>query len=66
MAQSLEELRAEALQFIPDNIAFRSCWKCNSAHEHLKQSNYPFACFVCGRFFYKGQDITEEGESDEC
>lgn len=31
--------------------AIRSCWECNSAHEHLKKVNILHTCFSCGRFW---------------
>lgn len=27
----------------------RSCWKCNTGHEHLKKVNMIHECFICGR-----------------
>lgn len=57
----LKELRKEALKLIKkdiNNLCFRSCWKCNSAHEHLKKADYVINCFGCGHYFYKGKDIT--------
>ena len=29
----------------------RSCWECNSAHEHLKSVNALHLCFACGRYW---------------
>lgn len=37
------------------NIAMRSCWKCNKAHEHLKKADYIIFCFDCGNTYYKGK-----------
>lgn len=37
-------------------IAMRSCWNCNSGHEHLKKAKYIFWCFECGKYFYKGKE----------
>jgi hypothetical protein len=46
-------------------IQMRSCWNCNEAHEHLKDPDAGvISCFVCGHFFYDGQDITEEADDD--
>lgn len=39
--------------------AFRSCWNCNGAHEHLKTADFVFVCFACGHYFFKGLDLTE-------
>lgn len=35
----------------------RSCWKCNSAHKHLKKADYLIWCFQCGRTYFKGKQI---------
>jgi hypothetical protein len=59
---SIDVLRIEARELVNqdmDNLAMRSCWDCNPAHEHLKEVDYVITCFDCGRFFYKGIDITE-------
>lgn len=64
-SERIEELRKEASDLIKkniNNIAFRSCWKCNAAHEHLKKSEYVIDCFQCGHFYYKGVDITEDSK----
>ncbi len=37
----------------------RSCWKCNSAHKHLKKADYLIWCFECGRLYLKGKQIKE-------
>lgn len=52
----LGKLRAEASK---KNLMFRSCWNCNPAHKHLKKAEYPFICFECGHYYYKGVDITD-------
>ena len=58
----LEKLRAEVLKIIKESkgadMSMRSCWKCNSAHEHLKKAVYPIWCFACGHYYFKGVDIT--------
>lgn len=57
--------REEAKQLIrnkPEMLVFRSCWKCNEAHEHLKKSEAVINCFVCGKYFYKGKDVTDYGK----
>lgn len=61
--QTLKQLRDEAKKLLKkshDNLTMRSCWKCNGAHEHLKESLYIIMCFECGHFYYKGRDITEK------
>jgi len=35
----------------------RSCWNCNSAHEHLKNEKYLIYCFACGRFYLNGNEL---------
>jgi hypothetical protein len=42
-----------------DEPALRSCWECNSAHEHLKEVEYLIWCFECGKLYLKGEEITE-------
>ena len=45
--------------------ALRSCWKCNSAHKHLKKADYIIWCFQCGRLYYKGKPlVVTENEKD--
>uniref|UniRef100_A0A6M3XGZ6 Uncharacterized protein n=1 Tax=viral metagenome TaxID=1070528 RepID=A0A6M3XGZ6_9ZZZZ len=56
--KDLENLRQEAKKY---NIIWRSCWNCNPTHEHLKKSNdCVIFCLECGRYYFKGTDITEE------
>lgn len=51
------------------DFALRSCWNCNSAHNHLKKANYIICCFDCGIFYYKGKPVIEyqkkEGETND-
>jgi len=42
----------------------RSCWNCNGAHDHLQNATYAFVCFECGRWYYKGVDITLDDEGE--
>ena len=35
----------------------RSCWKCNSAHKHLKKADYIIWCFECGNLYFKGKPL---------
>ena len=37
------------IEFEKQEPAFRSCWECNAAHEHLKQVNTLHLCFSCGK-----------------
>jgi len=63
----IEKLRKEAEQWAKDNpeggifghFISRSCWNCNSAHEHLKKADYPIQCFDCGHIYFKGVQLTE-------
>lgn len=52
-----------------DEPALRSCWKCNSAHNHLKKANYLILCFECGKLYLKGKEVEiiheENGEDNE-
>jgi hypothetical protein len=38
---------------------WRSCWECNSAHEHLEDTNLLHWCFNCGRYWIFGHYIDE-------
>ena len=42
-----------------DEPVFRSCWKCNLCHKHLKDKNWDclLYCFVCGNYYYRGKKI---------
>lgn len=41
-------------------VALRSCWKCNGAHEYLKEvDDYVILCYACQGYFYKGIEIIE-------
>lgn len=65
---TVEQARVEAEEYLTkfehpaDGIAMRSCWNCNPAHKHLKETDAVISCFICGGFFYKGVDITEYEE----
>lgn len=43
-------------------FAIRSCWKCNSAHKHLKKVDYLILCFECGNMYYKGKKLILDKE----
>jgi ribosomal protein S27E len=57
---SAQEAAKKCLEDNDGNFAIRSCWNCNNAHEHLKNSGCLINCFSCGKWFYKGVDITEQ------
>jgi len=61
---NVSEARKEAMELIKkkgfEAIALRSCWNCNSLHDHLKESECIIRCFVCGNVFFKGVDVTTE------
>lgn len=67
---SINKLREEALAWLDEHgpsglfgpFPSRSCWECNSAHEHLKRADCPIHCFACGRIFFQGVDITDYDE----
>ncbi len=42
------------------DYSMRSCWKCNGAHEHLKELSHPLCCFECGEWYFKGINITKK------
>ena len=61
------DLRKEAREWLKKNgpsgimgpWVNRSCWNCDSAHEHLKKADFPIQCFDCGEIFFKGVKISE-------
>lgn len=63
-ADLIEAMRTEALKMLNENgvdfMVYRSCWNCNPLHEHLRVSKFVIHCTWCGRFYYKGVDITED------
>lgn len=64
------ELHAEAIVLYardPDAIAMRSCWNCNPAHRHLRSTTDRciIFCFDCGRYYFKGIDITYDALAAE-
>lgn len=68
VSKKVEKLRKEAEEWVKINgpsgimgpFPNRSCWNCNSGHEHLKKADYPIQCFVCGHIYFKGVKLTEE------
>lgn len=48
-------------------VIMRSCWKCNKAHERLKnEKGYIIYCISCGRLYLKGKPFKLKGcENDE-
>jgi len=44
----------------------RSCWECNDAHWHLKDSASLHLCFVCSRYWIFGRylDVLVTDEMD--
>ena len=59
--EELKRLREEAFEQMKkdEGPAMRSCWNCNSGHEHLKGAKCVIVCFECGHYYFKGEDITE-------
>ena len=41
-------------------VIMRSCCKCNSAHKHLKKTDFILYCIECGKLYYKGQVLNEK------
>jgi len=49
-----------------NNWQMRSCWNCNTAHEHLKDPAAGLIlCFECGHWFLDGVDLTALIESED-
>jgi hypothetical protein len=42
-----------------DEPIFRSCWECNSAHEHLKDTTRLHSCSWCNRYWIFGHYFDE-------
>ena len=45
--------------------AFRSCWECNPAHEHLRDTDFLHLCFSCGRYWIHGRFLDSFDNEDE-
>jgi len=45
--------------------ALRSCWECNSAHEHLKDTPFLHSCFICDRMWIHGRYLDEFESAEE-
>jgi hypothetical protein len=43
----------------------RSCWECNSAHEHLKRVNTLHECLFCGRQWVFDLYLDEVGSPEK-
>lgn len=42
-------------------VICRSCFKCNSAHKHLKkEKDYIILCFECGGLYLEGKELNIE------
>jgi hypothetical protein len=60
----VDGLREEATKIFKKDVGdlgWRSCWICNGAHTRFLKGSWGkwvLNCFECGRFFYKGVDIT--------
>ena len=58
------------MKFKGDKVIFeecepmlRSCWECNSCHEHLKKVTMLHKCFECGRAFAFGEFINSDADA---
>ena len=40
-------------------ISFRTCWKCNPSHKHLRTNSF-YIFLGCDHWYYKGKNITIE------
>jgi hypothetical protein len=59
VSADLDALRAEASRSLGNSTpAMRSCWDCNAAHYHLRDTDFVIWCFCCGRYLYRGTNIT--------
>jgi len=38
-------------------FSIRTCWECNSGHEHLKKVDGLFMCFGCGQWYINGDSL---------
>lgn len=43
-----------------NDFNMRSCWVCNPAHEHMKESGGLRVCFDCGRWFFQGGFLDDD------
>jgi len=48
-----------------DEPVFRSCWECNSGHEHLKDAEFLHLCFACGKYWIHGKYLSDFKTEDE-
>ena len=65
MTMDQDEAKRLAKQLVEEGkYQMRSCWFCNPAHEHLKEHDL-IVCFDCGRWFYRGIDVTEYDTEDD-
>lgn len=66
LANETESIRQQAMDLLdergPQAFSFRSCWKCNGAHEHLRGADYVINCNTCGGWFFRGYEITPPEE----
>lgn len=53
LAAELAALLVVEIESEATPTAMRSCWYCNAAHEHLKESECKILCFVCGNGYYR-------------
>lgn len=49
---------------VQPDVAMRSCWECNPAHEHLKNATGRFVCFECGRYYENGAFLTSKASPE--
>ena len=68
MLKDIESLKQDAIKYLKDHpnvggifgpFPNRSCWNCNSAHNHLKDAEYPIECLHCGHIYFKGVQLSE-------
>jgi hypothetical protein len=61
----MKYVRFDTYRMDEDEPAMRSCWECNPAHEHLKESKSLHVCFACGRYFIFGRFLDDFASTEE-
>lgn len=53
------KLIKKGIRFENNEPAIRSCYECNLAHEHLRNTEFIHVCYDCGRYWIKGKYLNE-------
>lgn len=60
------KIKSDKIELEKGEPAFRSCWSCNPAHEHLKQVNWLHVCLMgCGRYWIFDRFLDEFEDNDK-